>query len=603
MPTTPQVKFVFKNNNVQTSVPLLGVSHVIARTTKGPFNDPSTLLSSYPQFQRIFGEEIVPDGSVSNIKRAFQLGSRIRVSRVEGAEGATYGYAYDTAEATHSEVEIVLTDPVSDATLTLTLEVRTKEAGSPVLDNSGYNLNRPFYLQFSETQKAKKIWSIAQYKDKTNLTAENLIESGNFLSGSDAEGNTFVEASTLRNYINTVNNIEFVFKAAEGSSDELEEVAGRVRNMDGVLSVLTNYSNWSPNVTISSTEITTPKVLTIKEGTDGGDPSSDSVIKAYDALADYIDGYQLILSHLHQSSFQKKAEEGELYEADVNGYTDALTAIAEDVVAKFETVLYVEVPKYQSTGDGSTPQTAATFVDTLETLQGSLGYHKNIAYFGGGIKYYDDNGALQDCDVLGSIIGLGDASASSYGPWYSFAGMNRGILSDAQGPVMENLGTPSKVESLQEIADYYGNVIVMKNTPSQGLQTMLWHCFSSNNRDDSEKFLSIVRLNLYLKKNIRPIMESYLEEPNTFSTWQDIYLEVKNKVLDPLVGTAMTEYTWQGDQDATSYDDLQVNNEADVRQGKYKALLKYRDIVPMQEVTLEITIDAASQSVSVNPVE
>ena len=98
-------------------------------------------------------------------------------------------------------------------------------------------------------------------------------------------------------------------------------------------------------------------------------------------------------------------------------------------------------------------------------------------------------------------------------------------------------------------------------------------------------------------------MESYLEEPNTFSTWQDIYLEVKNKVLDPLVGTAMTEYTWQGDQDATSYDDLQVNNEADVRQGKYKALLKYKDIVPMQEVTLEITIDAASQSVSVNPIE
>ena len=52
----------------------------------------------------------------------------------------------------------------------------------------------------------------------------------------------------------------------------------------------------------------------------------------------------------------------------------------------------------------------------------------------------------------------------------------------------------------------------------------------------------------------------------------------------------MTEYTWMGDQDATSWDDLSVNNEADARQGKYRAILKYKDVVPMQEVTMEIVI-------------
>ena len=40
MPNTPRVEFNFQNNNVQQSVPLLGVSHVMARTTKGPFNQP-----------------------------------------------------------------------------------------------------------------------------------------------------------------------------------------------------------------------------------------------------------------------------------------------------------------------------------------------------------------------------------------------------------------------------------------------------------------------------------------------------------------------------------------------------------------------------------
>jgi hypothetical protein len=93
-----------------------------------------------------------------------------------------------------------------------------------------------------------------------------------------------------------------------------------------------------------------------------------------------------------------------------------------------------------------------------------------------------------------------------------------------------------------------------------------------------------------------------LEEPNIWNTWNKIYLEVK-PMLDNLVDEdAMSEYTWMGDQDANSYNDLSVNNEADVRQGKYKAILKFKDIVPMQEITMGIYIDQASKSVSIQDV-
>ena len=37
MPTSPHVDFKFKNNNVLQTTPMLGVSCVLARTTKGPF--------------------------------------------------------------------------------------------------------------------------------------------------------------------------------------------------------------------------------------------------------------------------------------------------------------------------------------------------------------------------------------------------------------------------------------------------------------------------------------------------------------------------------------------------------------------------------------
>ena len=125
---------------------------------------------------------------------------------------------------------------------------------------------------------------------------------------------------------------------------------------------------------------------------------------------------------------------------------------------------------------------------------------------------------------------------------------------------------------------------------------MLWHNFTSSPKSDSEKFLSIVRLNLYLKKSLRPILESYLEEPNNWTTWKKIYYQGKG-ILDDLIDVAITEYKWMGDQFANSYEDLRVNNETDVRQGKYRLVIKYKDIVPLQEVTVDIVIDAASQSI------
>ena len=68
MPNTPSVNINFVNKNVQPSTPQLGISHVLARTTKGPFNRPDEVLSTYAQFQAIYGEEIVPDGTISNIR-------------------------------------------------------------------------------------------------------------------------------------------------------------------------------------------------------------------------------------------------------------------------------------------------------------------------------------------------------------------------------------------------------------------------------------------------------------------------------------------------------------------------------------------------------
>ena len=129
---------------------------------------------------------------------------------------------------------------------------------------------------------------------------------------------------------------------------------------------------------------------------------------------------------------------------------------------------------------------------------------------------------------------------------------------------------------------------------------MLWHNFTSQVKQDSFRFLSNVRLVLYMKKQFRPIIESYFEEPNIWSSWKRLYLEAKDIIDDLVTNEAITDPNWIGDQDATSWSDLQLNNEADVRQGKYHIQFKFKDVATMQEITMDLVIDQASKESSVS---
>lgn len=396
--TSPSVKFNTVNNNVYPSTPILGLSHVVAVTEKGPVGSADDIIYTPKQFEEIYGSETVPDGSISNIIKALSMGSALRISRVA----------------------------------------------------------------------------------------------------------------------------------------------------------------------------------------DDGEATSDAWIKALDVFKNYDDAYQLFCSHLNQH-LTSPEEEDKVH-----------IAAATLVKSMANVVYYIEIPKYK---EGTTPNDKDSMLTRISELSEKLTKSEFISLFGGGWKYYDQQGELQNCDSLGTVVGLGDASAKNYGPWYQFSGLNRGVVTDSLGPVIPNYGSIGSYDDLNELAGAKLNLSVIKNTSTMGKQPVLWHNFTLVEEDNSFKFLGVVRLVLYLKKNLRPILEKYLEEPNTFSTWSKIYYEVK-PILDDLIdNNAITEYNWYGDQDATSYNDLQVNTEADVRAGKYKAQLKFKEVIGMQEITIDLILDSVNSSV------
>ena len=550
MSNSPRVKFNLVNNNVEKTTPTQGISVVLARTTKGPQNDPSELINSVAKFNKIFGSEIVPDGSISNIEKALAGGSTLRIIRVQGSD-ATAGMVGT------KEKNVIL---FSVGSTKVGFNLQTKYKGDVIGSGSTYS--------FQAAQSGDNIvYKVVDADGSTVLDSGTLLT---FKAKSD-HNNLIIDYQALNNFFQSNPYFEPVmgtltgvtFTSVEGMLDWLEK-------LDGTSSSLTVQFN-------GAALTPTYQAISGTLGNAGTVPTIDDWKAALEYVKDVQDAYQVIASHVHQH----------LSSSDVTTFHNAVKLMADELQ---EWVYYIEVPKENDN--------VAKIQAWMKTAMSAIGNSKFVAYFGGGIKYYNARGTIKDCDVLGTILGLGDASAVNYGPYRSFAGMNRGLIPDGVGPVCPNYGAPSRYDELNELANSYVNMIVVKDTRSAGKTTMLWHSFTSQVKQDSFRFLNIVRLVLYMKKTIRPIMESYIEEPNIWGTWKRIYLEVKPFLDNLVTDNAITDPQWIGDQDATSWDELQLNNEADCRQGKYHVQCVFKDVATMQDITIDLIIDSASKSVS-----
>ena len=259
MPSTPTVKFNFINNNVEESSPLQGVSIVLARTTKGLKNDPSTLINGIAQFQRLFGSEIVPDGSVSNIEKALAGGSKLRIIRVMGSD------------ATQGTVGTLFTFEAGGKTVKVNL--RTSGYGDPIGSSSTY------------TVKTTKSGNTLYYEviDANGTT----LDSGpvfTYLS-KDENNNTSIDYLALSQFIST--NIYF--------ETYLETENTEVASIENFLTWLAELDNTNEAITVTPTASLSGTI-----GNAGGVPTQADWIASLEYIKDYVDPYNLICSHVDQ---------------------------------------------------------------------------------------------------------------------------------------------------------------------------------------------------------------------------------------------------------------------------------------------------------------
>lgn len=544
MPNTPSVKFNFINNNVEESSPLQGISTVLARTIKGPAVDPSILISSISQFRRIYGKELVPDGSYSNIEQALRGGSKLRIIRVMGA--------------TSKQGEVGNLFKIKIGSKEASLKLVTRGFGDPIGTGNTFTV--------TTTKQGNTLYYTVLDANQT------VLESGPVFSYMTADANnpTSVDYLALSLWINT----NPYFKAS------IDTKAPELGSIEKFLTWIAGVDN-----TKTVIEVTPTASLTGSIGVVGTQPTLQLYKDAADTVRDYTDSYNILASHVSDN----------LNSSDTLQLYKYLKDICDELN---EFRLFIEIPKYIA--GSTTPMNVDKMIEWKNQCNSTIGYSKWVSYYGSGLIYNNEFGIPQPSDVGGTVLGLADSSATNFGYDKSFAGLNRGVVTDAQGPVSPNYGSPGRVSDLEKLAQANINVFVVRDTPSFGKRVVLWHNFTDQVKQDSFRFLGNTGLVLNIKKTLRPILESYLEEPNIWNTWRAIYLRVRPYIDAWVDANALTDPKWNGDQDANSWKDLKVNNEADCRQGKYRVVFSFKDVVALQEITMDLVIEKSSKSVDVS---
>ena len=218
-------------------------------------------------------------------------------------------------------------------------------------------------------------------------------------------------------------------------------------------------------------------------------------------------------------------------------------------------------------------------------------YSKFISYSSGGWKVMDPRvGAIREISEISHFIANAVRTFNSEGIHFSFSGPGNPVPG-VYGPV-NNYGGKAKFAELDQLNRNNINMAINRN----GLN-MFWGNFTGQRDNTHLKFISTHNLILFMGKSLIPVLETFIEKPLDLPLFREIFYTVRPFLESLVTNRAVFTAEWQGDQSATSLDDLKINNAHDVQMGKYKVKLPITRINPLQEIELTIELTRAGVTI------
>lgn len=608
----PKVSFNITNLSFSVAAILKGISCVEGITLRGPFANPGLLMTSWAQFLKVYGGYISNSDFPLLCKRAFDRGAQLRVSRVGHYTTITSAASLDAVLAAQVGIKVITFDAALVASNQYDLTI------------NGTAITPVVFATDSDTTMAAIATAIEAVTDYVSDAFVVPVTGG---TSNDRVILVFPKSTTLSltgsavtlgaSQAGTV--ITNVASLITSTNTPVFSVAPKYKGVDYNNLVVTisaasngnaNYFNMTITHINDSTLTETYANLLITGNPNVNDSTYLNEVKNASQLMDftYLD--------LSSTSGQQRPVNATYY---MNSGSDGTTPVALDYVGDsgakngfyaFDAVddaLQVTAPEMSDNtihlgGSAYTAArkdmvyfahlansntTAATLISARQTTNIDSLY---TAFFAGGLSITDPvTGQPKNISEIGDILGIA-AYNDSFAVWYSMAGINRGIISNALG-VVNNFGGTALYNDLNQLANAQVNMVIVQDN-----QIYLNGNYSAVIANSKLSYLNAVRFLIYLQKSLSPTLRRFLQEPGDIPAFKAIFREVEPFLNDLIIGRAIFEYSWQGDQDAKSLDDLQINNTTDLDNGKYKVRLFLKIVGSLQEIAIDITVTSTGVS-------
>lgn len=605
---TAHVKFTEQDLSFSVAGIPEGISGIQIVTKRGKPGLTSRLITSWPEFQKYYGGLMATNEGPLQAKILLEGGSQLRVNSVrhytDPANASTMDAVYAAVNGTDGGVRTVITGAFSTGN-TYQMAATGMTTVSQVYVTSALQTMKELLAKFYAANKTK----ILAYGVISATTFYMAPAFGSTLAGIAITG-TGVTATTntqLDGFENAAAGTLFLV-APKGPGAEYNKLAVSILPASNGNAAYFNMQVWIQG---EDQFVENYENLTIPAAVNVGDQKWADDINASSYLIDitYVNltGVTDLNPVVGIRTFSDGTDGSALVDADFIGDSSGKTGwyafdAVDDIVSLGAPSESADAVHQAGAAYANTRQDLVYFAHLSNSLKSEAALvakresllidNSYTGFYAGGLKVIDPlTSKVREISELGAVMALAAASGVNHGMEKSFAGPQRGIILNTQGPV-NNFGAAGNFNGMNLLANRQINVVIARDG-----KVMLWGNFTSQIATSLLSFINVRRLLIYIKKSLRPVIERYLEEPNIMDTWKMIYNEV-TPFLDGLYARkaffptkAMPKgYRWEGDQFAKDLDSLVVNAKDQVLQGKYKVRLFCTPTPSMQEVEIQVTV-------------
>ena len=215
--------------------------------------------------------------------------------------------------------------------------------------------------------------------------------------------------------------------------------------------------------------------------------------------------------------------------------------------------------------------------------------------FTGGLKItHPTTNATVEISEIADVIARISTKDNTGNSWNAFSGPANGKIPNTIGVVI-NFGSPALESDASQIVNIGVNPVI--NHPT--FRTVIW-----GNRSlllDTAKMLFFAHVGdivLYLQRFLKPVIGAVLFTPNDVDTWRGLYNSIQPELENLVAQRAIRKYEYYGDQFVDKYENVTVNNVADLDAGKYVVIIR---IYPTSKLEyLDVKLDIINGAVSLD---